>query len=45
MSSPIATTEECPRAQLAAYIDGELFPREELELEMHIPVCKSCAAE
>jgi predicted anti-sigma-YlaC factor YlaD len=45
MSSPIATTEECPRAQLAAYIDGELLPREELELEMHLAVCKSCAAE
>jgi len=46
MSLPIATTEkECPRAQLAAYIDGELLPREELKLEMHLAVCKSCAAE
>lgn len=46
MSLPIATTEkECPRTRLAAYIDGELLPREEIELEMHLAVCKSCAAE
>jgi predicted anti-sigma-YlaC factor YlaD len=46
MSFQIATTEkECPRAQLAAYIDGELLPREELKLEMHLANCKSCTAE
>ena len=46
MNLPIATTEiECPRAELAAYIDGELLPREEIELEMHLANCKDCAAE
>lgn len=33
------------RANLAAYIDGELSPAEELELEMHLGVCPACAAE
>ncbi|HXH69289.1 MAG TPA: zf-HC2 domain-containing protein [Pyrinomonadaceae bacterium] len=46
MNLPIVTTEkECPREQLAAYIDGELLAREELELEMHLAICKACAAE
>ena len=46
MNSTIATTEKlCPRSQLAAYIDGELLPLEELELELHLASCKSCAAE
>jgi predicted anti-sigma-YlaC factor YlaD len=46
MNLPIATTEiKCPRSQLVAYIDGELLPHEELELEMHLAVCKSCAEE
>ena len=33
------------RSDIAAYIDGELSPGEELELEMHVAVCKLCAAE
>jgi len=32
-------------SELAAFIDGELLPREELELELHLAVCGSCAAE
>lgn len=42
-----ATTENiCSyRSEIAAYIDGELLPREELELESHLAVCGSCAAE
>ena len=36
---------ECPSSELAAYIDGELLPREELELEMHLAACSLCAAE
>lgn len=35
----------CPRAEIAAYVDGELSPREELELECHFAVCQSCKAE
>lgn len=33
------------RSEIAAFIDGELRPREELELELHLAVCGSCAAE
>lgn len=41
-----STTEnDCPRVELAAYIDGELSPREELELERHFVVCQTCASE
>ena len=35
----------CPRAEIAAYIDGELSPHAELELERHFAVCASCKAE
>ena len=37
--------ETCPREDIAAYIDGEIDPREELELEMHFAVCSTCADE
>jgi hypothetical protein len=41
-----ATTQtSCPREEIAAYVDGEISPREELELEMHFAVCKTCADE
>ena len=33
------------RSDIAAYIDGELSPREELELEMHLAICRKCSAE
>src|SRR5215203_7570300 len=36
---------ECPRIKIAAYVDGELSPREEFDLEMHFAGCPSCAAE
>ena len=47
MSLPIIKTEDkCLRAQIiVAYVDGELLPPEELELETHLANCKSCAAE
>lgn len=35
----------CPRWAIAAYVDGELTPREEIELEQHFAVCPDCAAE
>lgn len=38
-------TNGCPRTDIAAYIDGELAPREELELEIHFAACKDCAEE
>ena len=37
--------EVCPREEIAAYIDGEIAPRRELELEMHFAVCRNCADE
>lgn len=36
---------QCPRTEIAAYLDGELSSREELDLEMHFAVCKKCAGE
>ncbi len=33
------------RSEIAAYIDGELPPREELELESHLAVCGECRRE
>ena len=46
MNFPTAKkNDECPRAEIVAYIDGELSPREELELEKHFAVCTSCVEE
>jgi anti-sigma factor RsiW len=46
MQEGTAKIEEfCPRAEIAAYIDGELTPHEELGLEMHFAVCRTCAEE
>lgn len=47
MTLQIATIENVcsQRSDIAAYVDGELPAREELELEMHLAVCKDCADE
>ena len=46
MNSPAATIEKnCPNSEIAAYIDGELSPREELDLELHLAVCPACGAK
>lgn len=46
MSLPNPNIEnECPREELAAYVDGELLPREEIELETHLAGCSVCAFE
>ena len=46
MNLHTATTEKvCLSNEIAAYIDGELSPREELDLEMHLAVCPSCQAK
>lgn len=39
------TKEKCLRAEISAYIDGELSPAEELALEVHIASCKGCLTE
>lgn len=44
MSSRPATSE-CPRMEIAAYIDGELSSHEELALEQHLAGCGLCAGE
>jgi anti-sigma factor RsiW len=36
---------DCPRIEIAAYIDGELSPREEFDLELHFAGCQTCAVE
>lgn len=35
----------CPRAEIAAYLDCELAPREELMLEGHLTTCEICRTE
>jgi len=46
MNSPNPTSEiMCPRQDIAAYIDGELNPRDELNLEMHLARCLMCTSE
>lgn len=37
--------DQCPRAEIAAYIDGDLSPRAEMDLEMHFALCEICDAE
>jgi anti-sigma factor RsiW len=39
------TEKNCPRFEIAAYIDGELSSGEELNLEAHVAGCKGCLAE
>jgi hypothetical protein len=36
MSVSTESKIECPRSELAAYLDGELSPREEFELDVHL---------
>lgn len=45
MNAQVLSETVCRREDLAAYIDGELSPHEELELEMHLAACENCAAE
>jgi predicted anti-sigma-YlaC factor YlaD len=46
MQFPPETNENaCPRTDIAAYIDGELAPSEEMALEMHLAKCPACANE
>jgi anti-sigma factor RsiW len=36
---------ECPWVDICAYVDGELSPDRELELELHMAECRDCAEE
>lgn len=35
----------CPNSEIAAYLDGELSPSAEFDLEKHFAKCQSCLAE
>jgi len=37
--------DECPRDQISSYIDGELSPGQEFDLEMHFAACSVCTEE
>ena len=41
----IFTREDCPTFEIAAYIDGELDPVHESELELHLASCPECSEE
>ncbi len=45
MLQNIAKSRTCPRSEIAAYLDGELSPREELDLDLHFAACSICTAE
>lgn len=36
---------KCPSGEISAYIDGELSPADELELENHLSSCGTCLSE
>jgi len=40
-----ATIFECSPDEIAAYIDGELAPKRELEMEGHFTLCLTCSHE
>ena len=35
----------CPTSEISAYIDGELSPGEEMELELHLAGCAACVRD
>lgn len=46
MDSGVFTNQKvCPRGEIAAYLDGELSPSEELLLEQHFTGCQTCLDE
>lgn len=36
---------ECPSVEISSYIDGELSPQQELDLELHLANCGICVEE
>ncbi len=36
---------ECPTLDIAAYVDGELAPTQELEMDVHFAACEPCRLE
>ena len=44
-NGPTVDNPECPRFEIAAYLDGDLDPRAEIDLERHLAVCAECLTE
>lgn len=44
-SGAFTNQKVCPRGEIAAYLDDELSPSEELVLEQHFTVCQTCLDE
>lgn len=42
---PVQTAIDCPWDEISSYIDGELTPMRELQLERHFAACESCLGE
>lgn len=46
MKAEVSTQSElCSKVDLAAYLDGELSPSSEAEVESHVATCSACAYE
>lgn len=45
MSDKLQIQESCPMPAIAGYVDGELRPDEEMELEIHLAGCGACTEE
>jgi len=46
MTSQISQIQDtCPSGEISAYIDGELSPLDELNLEKHLAVCSICTTD
>jgi Putative zinc-finger len=45
LNQPLTTEEICPRAEISAFLDGELSMRDEQDFELHLLVCEKCADE
>ena len=39
------TNRFCPRPEITAYLDGDLSPREEFDLDLHFAGCAACTDE
>lgn len=44
MTLPVNNPTGCLNTEISAYIDGELSPSEEIDLEKHMAACRDCSA-
>jgi anti-sigma factor RsiW len=45
LNQTLTTEETCLRAEIPAFLDGELSVRDEQNFELHLSVCEKCADE